>query len=1129
MNAKRFTISLCLVILFCFHTGIGYAADLTVPGGLTPPGTPVVNSPVLSEDSGSEDERPPSNGIDGAVNFIETMLPNVDSHGIEKLYTKYPMWNYTLDTDSSWYDPVTPAIMMLINLEVVADATFVRMGIMVLEQAYTLDLLDKISIYIGDFIEAYKKSTWDVFLTPGIVIIGLYILFNSLIASRKSKSLDVFLKSFFVIGFATVFLAYPKDVLVGFNDVSREISASVLTSTLPIFDGDASDINQAVAVAGNQLWENQVLYPWYYMQFGSAEDGKVKAPLFLTYSKGSNLREKNMKLEIKAGNKYMTEDSIYLRVIMLGFTHFINIIVLILLIIVCILIILSQLAPLLLVLLSPLIFTVALIPNYGMRIIQKWMERVLGGVFFKVVMSMFLSLYIVASNVFRAIFGEWYLLQIFVQLLVILAIVLERKRIIGIFSNIGKGPDAVAEAATQKSNWGEQIGNVAKKSMQAAVTIGAAAYTGGASMAGGAAMLGGRAGMLAKGVGIAKNFAEAKENKVLHPMADGLLNQRFLQQKDSADSIAQTTGQNPRYNPFVSQVMERTGKGLPPFTSAQRENALHELRDIKRQGGDPARVFNPADVPGADDPLSYKMGADRHKQRLAEKYQDFESKRQNRAALITASEQIPIDAIEADFAPPPPLNDFSQVGDVDMQASEVTRTASWLLGNNDRSNGPEGPKLDSEATRMAADRVSITTLPSTQISDIESAPIPTEDKELELLRLIDKAGRNKNWEQFGTFSEQLETLQAARIGGTPEGTGPNRIGISGMDEGSLPIPPVDVSRDSYINHADLLNMLDLNDSKPLPPAAASGDQARTIANRVGNFKNERDGQPISSGLHVSEDGGRTPSDQNNDVRVRLFEQPMEGAFQNRERAEVALPVRTEQPIQTADVDAEMKELGMQPIPYVNQLKQDRQAAYGELRALELYQNIQGNEKMSQLMPDVQVRAEQILQSSGQSVEDARSSAQSRYDAISEKLSVATEHLQVKPKQYIDVPAEGQGTRRIEIKTPVQYQEEIHTQPIEQLSFVVKEVDEGFRQSVLNDWHQNSHQSPEQYIGKLYEEHVNRLVVHKNIKSGAAVDEEYTEVAKRSRALLVDATKRYEVAKALLNVDDGRGRTKYRKK
>jgi len=775
-------------VKLCFVLALIFTLTATTTFAARSPGTDDVPE-VAARQSGSTD-------------FINSLFPSIDSGGIEKLYTKYPIWNYTLDSDSAWYDPVTPAIMFVLNLMFIITTFQVRVTITIFEQAFTLDLLNVVADKISLLVDAYKKSSWDQFIGIVMPITGVVVLANATITYKRSKSFQQLLISILILGLSTLFFAYPKEILTKVNDVSKEVSAQVLAAGMPLLDSRASSINQSVVLASNNLWQQQVMYPWYLMQFTSVQTGKVKQDNFLPYAKGDKIRESNMDAEIDAGNWIMEERGIFARFIILTMSILWCFIVNIMICILSILVLASQLAPLALIILSPFILLLALFPYYGMTIIYKWTEQVLGAIFYKVVLSIFLSLFIIMSSVFFQIFNDYYMLQMVVQIVLVVMLILYRKKIIGIFTSVTKGPQAVGKAIEQPADIAGQLKRGAGRVASVAVMAASAYATGGISA--GVAM-GAKSGSVLQKAGRAMDtYSKAKRMKAVNPHAQDLLRHRFLEQKDAADTLASKTNTEPRYNGFVKSTMDRMEQGLPLFTEEQQSATAREILDVKKQGGKPERMFNPKNAP-ADNAAKYNTTQSRHFDRMDKLNTDFEKQRKKRLRIVRTAEWMANDTRDYDedsnntvhttaafaplhdrgtasrkedgakplvtsqFAAPSGIRGSTSEAGEDAALSVTTRFAETEehSGNSPRVINLQKRGESIEHQRPFSSREAVPQSPSGRLS-ISASPGyigQPMDREDGYLQIAYRAGRSGNKELQYEYLAKLDRLQAEKAGG----------------------------------------------------------------------------------------------------------------------------------------------------------------------------------------------------------------------------------------------------------------------------------------------------------------------------------------------------------------------------
>ena len=561
------------------------------------------------------------------TDFINDQLPNAPSGGIAKEYNKYPYWNYSLDMDLGWTDPIDTVINFLLNLLFLIYILMVRVSIVILEQAYTLDLLKYVVGYVDDIVNAIKGVVWDEWSVIFLAITGIYILIQHGISANKTSSWQQFFITFIIFIISLTFFAFPSEILSGFNDVSKEASGSILRSVMPLYANQASTVEESITISANQIWINQVKNPWYLMQFGSINDGKLKESKFLPYAPSDEVREDNVEKE--AENNFLMKSSLeshLARVFLLTMTLIVGLIFSIVYIIIGGLIFISQFVPVLLISFAALVLLVSLTPGFGLRIIEKWIQRMIYLSFFKVILSILLSVMLVLSALLYRIFGNQMLWALIVQALLIIAMSFEYQRILGLFTSIPKGADAVAHYA-EKADYGKQMlyaGNQAVRGYTGALET----FGYGTSYS---------QNPIIRAMRARKDYKENKQLRDLSPIGEKYLQHQYVSQKEEAEKIAFETGKEPHYNDFVKQVDENIDRGLPLFTSKQINDATNSLMDINKQGGDIKRVLNPLQ-PKAKNSQEYLENTEKHKQIILDKQRALEKRKNNRKQLINASE-----------------------------------------------------------------------------------------------------------------------------------------------------------------------------------------------------------------------------------------------------------------------------------------------------------------------------------------------------------------------------------------------------------------------------------------------------------------------------------------------------------
>lgn len=574
----------------------------------------------------------PAFAADPMEDLLTNQMPNITT-SIPKEYNQYPIWEYTVDTDIGMMDWQAKSMSVFFNAIFLVISFCVRLAIMLLEQAFTLDVLSGVASKVGEFVTGVKQAVWDPFINIVLVLTALYVLWSAIAARQRTKSYQQLAVTLINMTIAILFFTYPGQILNGFNTLSKEASASVLTGVAPMYETRVNTINDAVVVSGNVLWTNLVKNPWYLMQFGKVSEGKAKESKFLGVSPSQ--RAANTKMEAKT-NWLMTPAGLFtIRQLFLASTLLMNLVMIPVIVILALLVLISQFVPLVLLTISAAIMIVSLIPGFGFRVVQRWLERLAGAAFYKVVLSIFLSVLLIVTQIFYKLFDMFYM-QILIQIVAVVAVIMEKDRIIGMFTGISKGADHVAEVATQKSNY-------AGKLAQAAI-FAANLKTGGAisgmSVAGG---FGGQAmgsgAMMGMALRAGKKYAEVRGKQKVTPFVDNYLNFKYQNEKMEAESLSQQTGKPVQYSDFVHQVNANMERGLPLYTLEQREKAVNDLYSIRKQGGNLDRIYNPVGVQ-TNDPKEYKQQASKYQERVRNRREKFEEARKNRMKVIGQSERM---------------------------------------------------------------------------------------------------------------------------------------------------------------------------------------------------------------------------------------------------------------------------------------------------------------------------------------------------------------------------------------------------------------------------------------------------------------------------------------------------------
>lgn len=1037
---------------------------------------------------------------------------------ITKDYNSKPLMHYQLDAQETNFfanfDAISKALHGLNNILWYLNLFVVKLIIVILDQAYTLDLLGSLVDKVDSLVSGIKTATWDRFANTFIVIAAIVALVNYLFASRKHRSWEQLISLILLIMISVYFFAKPADMLRSFNEISKEASADVLTSTMPLVQGKVEGIDDAVVVMGNTIWKNHVLYPWYNLQFGSIDSGKSQGRTLLNYSPLSDEREDFVKEQIDNDNDLMKLNLVsgLIRFLLIILYLVYTLLSLFVIAVLSVLMQVYQFIPIILFSITGLIFLVSLFPGMGFLTIHRWLAKIASAFLNKIAISIFLSVYMIVASVMYEAFQYNLLYQLIALFVAAVALILERKRIMGMFQSIPNGAQAVAAEANRPFDYKDRFG---RRLFQA---IG---------LAHGGKML----------HGAMKSANNARQRKKLRPDAYNYLNNKYQKDKQLAEERSLETGKPVQYSDFVKQVDERMEQGLPLYTGTQIDQATETLRDIKKQKGDFNKLYLPTGV-NTTDPNTYTRAALAHQQSLEKKQQIFDEKRfAHRKKADQALNHL------NKFGTIPQHDTERAMSNEVRQRQELARTngLNAMLNTQEKNQGMSNKRLDSflekqgvrpESSNMIHERQELARAmrrnkPSNLFTVGNGVGALTNEQALEQVRsewdISGKQGekqdffRNLKQEQRSAFG-QLKHLQNYQ---TYEQRGElNKFGAMWPAE-MKEIEGLKASTGKNITQ--LINEAQKQyDNSTVKLSAARQELGDTTSSFVA-IKAPKINKPRHNVDIVN-----TPNaiDANTivnrqDIARAMRRNPPRSTYMIQQ----GVPDYNPSEIKNL-VTKELKDFGNGKAPgaFVDVLYQQENAAKQELQALKVYQKYEVEGKLGDFKAYHSGPLEQISKLKSSTKLDTKELiklAEKNVKNLSAKTQYAKEHLNLSTKEVIKV-----NGKEMRVKSPSDYEKEILFGPKRQN--VEIQVDDVYKQSVINDWnkHQEQHNmSKEQYIRMLADkkkEVFSMLQTFKKAKDDISISPEtrteYEEMFQRHRSAYLDAKERHSFASSLLGIE-----------
>lgn len=276
-----------------------------------------------------------------AVAEAGMLLPENSSEG-SFLYNRYPLDNYELDmvivSDGIWDTIVQGAgngvyalIFFITSLFWQISIWSYQVGSFLIEQAFKFDLVNIAVDKIMEGIRSILGVSESGFLTKGllpellvisIIILGCYAVYVGVIRREFTKAYSAVLNYALVFAVTVIFALSAGNYLKLTNDISNELSSSILEIGQDIlFEDESGGSDDPVDSVKNILFEVQVRNAWINLQFGESiisGDVEERAQAVEELSK-KNSEERQKRFEVlqkeieEYGNVMVTQDGIVMR------------------------------------------------------------------------------------------------------------------------------------------------------------------------------------------------------------------------------------------------------------------------------------------------------------------------------------------------------------------------------------------------------------------------------------------------------------------------------------------------------------------------------------------------------------------------------------------------------------------------------------------------------------------------------------------------------------------------------------------------------------------------------------------------------------------------------------------------
>lgn len=480
--------------------------------------------------------------------------------------------------------------------------------------SFEIDIYQIFSPLLTSFVTEMKTSLFDELSLIAISLLGLYFVIK-LIQNQRTQVWVAILQTAIIVAFSMFFFTQPLKLLKGVDSGSKEIARQVLTGTFKATnEGRAPD--SAVVAAANNIWQIFVHQPWQMLEFGNVSVAKTQEQRILSMPIGSDERKAYIK-EMAKDKKYFTTDWGMKRLGLI-LLYFIPLLIMFIVIaLMCLLMLAYQFLTVLYCMMGVFIFILALIPFFGIQLIQNWFMKIIGAGSIKIVVCFCVSFLLSCVSV---LFGTtesygWFI-TLLLEVTVIVTIVWKKDELFEMFTALRLAPTnakALQSKMMRDVNVEQKIHEYAsnrrmkKDGTGGGYSSGHGSHGGGSSSGSGGGGGGGSSGGGGSGGGGSSpgnSYDPSGQQPASPPVppnndslrnlmkkAEEILDKMYAVSRADSEERARITGKPPEYTEFVEKVDTREKLGAPRFEQREIQAVADEIQRILKAGGNPEEII----------------------------------------------------------------------------------------------------------------------------------------------------------------------------------------------------------------------------------------------------------------------------------------------------------------------------------------------------------------------------------------------------------------------------------------------------------------------------------------------------------------------------------------------------------
>lgn len=344
--------------------------------------------------------------------------------------------NYYLDmVEASFFkNPGSNILNILANLIFAGIKGLGAWSVSVLRFALSTDIFDMVQDAMEPLFGGLKTSLFDSLST---LMIGIAAAFFVLMLARRQVANIVSGIGTVIIVLIVTFIFYtnPMGILSAVNDVSTDLSSSVLNAPYEAAYGKAGTTKSPADRSAELVWNIIVHKPWQILEFGDTDIANKYQDEILSIPEGDERTELVENIEKDTGVLSSRQSEQLNRVTTGIFFLIFSLIIFIMMMAIALLIIGFQIFAIFLGLVGGFVFLLAIIPVYGLRLIGRWAVRILSAITVKVVLVFAVAILVVTMDFVFGLLDTYGMMAVmFTLIAIVLILYIKRKSLLNLFT-----------------------------------------------------------------------------------------------------------------------------------------------------------------------------------------------------------------------------------------------------------------------------------------------------------------------------------------------------------------------------------------------------------------------------------------------------------------------------------------------------------------------------------------------------------------------------------------------------------------------------------------------------------------------------------------------------------------------